>query len=55
MFGLIFAAIGYKRRARPAPPRWAESLKEMTGKDPLLDRVGQRMSWVRSLAPQLSW
>jgi hypothetical protein len=54
MFDPIFAAIGYKRQPRPAPPQWAESIKEMTGRDPLLDRVGQRMSWVRSLAPQLS-
>ncbi len=54
MFDPIFFAIGYKRQPRPAVPRWAEFIKEMTGRDPLLDRVGQRMSWIKSLAPQLS-
>jgi len=54
MFDPISAALGFKRQPRPAPLRWAESIKEMTGRDPLLERVGQRMTWVRSLAPQLS-
>jgi Putative transposase len=51
----IFAATGHKRPPRPAPLRWAESLKQMSGKDPLLDRTGQRMYWVRRLAPQPSY
>jgi hypothetical protein len=54
MFNPIFAALSFKRQPRPSPPRWAESIKEMTGRDPLLDRVGQRMSWIRSLTPQQS-
>jgi hypothetical protein len=54
MFDRIFAAIGYKRQRRPTPPRWAESLKEMTGRDPLLDPAGQRMHWVRRLEPQIA-
>ncbi|HEY1936893.1 MAG TPA: transposase [Candidatus Angelobacter sp.] len=55
MFDPIFAAIGYKRLPRPTPPRWAESRKQMLGgQDPLLDRTGQRMNWVRRLAPQPS-
>ena len=54
MFELIFAAIGHKRRPRPTPPRWADSRKQMSGQDPLVDRTGQRMNWVRRLAPQTS-
>jgi hypothetical protein len=54
MFDPIFAAIGYKRQPRPARLRWALSLKELTGRDPLLDSRGQQMRWVRRLAPQTS-
>jgi Putative transposase len=54
MFDQIFAAIGQKRRARPTPPRWADSRKQMSGQDPLVDKIGQRMYWVRRLAPQAS-
>jgi len=54
MFELIFAAIGHKRRPRPTPPRWADSRKQMSGKDPRLDQTGQQMNWVRRLAPQAS-
>lgn len=51
----IFAATGYKRSPRPKPLRWAESLKQMSGRDPLLDQTAQRMYWVRRLAPQPSY
>ena len=54
MFDRIFTVIGYKRQPRPAPPRWAESLKRLTGRDPLRDSMGQRMHWVRRLAPQIA-
>lgn len=54
MFDRIFSSIGCKRQPRPTPPRWAESLKELSGRDPLLDSTGQRMKWVRQLAPQAS-
>jgi hypothetical protein len=54
MFDPIFAAIGYKRQPRPTTPRWAESIKELTGHDPLLDSTGQRMQWVRHLEPQVA-
>jgi Putative transposase len=54
MFDQIFAAVGYKRQARPRPPRWAESIKELTGRDPLLDLTGQRMHWVSHLEPQIA-
>ena len=49
MFDQIFAAIGHKRRPRPTPPRWADSRKQLSGRDPLLDSIGQRMRWVRRL------
>jgi hypothetical protein len=52
MFDRIFADIGYKRRSCPSPPRWAESLREMTGRNPVIDPKGQRMALVRRLAPQ---
>jgi hypothetical protein len=53
-FEQIFAAIGCKRQPRPTPPQWAESLKRLTGRDPLLDPIGQRMHWARRLAPQIA-
>lgn len=55
MFDQIFAAIGYKRQPRPTPPSWAESLKQMTRRDPLLDSTGQRMHWVRHLVPEITY
>jgi hypothetical protein len=54
MFDRIFSSIGCKRRPHPAPPHWAESLKQMTGRDPLLDSTGQQMRWVRHLKPQIA-
>jgi Putative transposase/Transposase zinc-binding domain len=47
----IFAMLGQKRRSRPKPRRWADSLKQDFGCDPLLDTTGKRMKWVRRLAP----
>lgn len=52
MFDLIFAVIGRNRRPRPAPPRWADCRKQLSGLDPLLDRTGQRMHWIGRFAPQ---
>ena len=54
-FDRMFSAIGCKRHPRPDPPRWAQSRKELSGQDPLLDRTGQRMYWARRLAPQASF
>lgn len=51
-FDAIFSAIGRKRQPKPKPPRWADSLKESSGHDPLLDPTGQRMNWAWRLAPQ---
>jgi Putative transposase/Transposase zinc-binding domain len=53
-FDQIFAAIGHKRRPRPTPPRWADSRKQLFGRDPLLDPTGERMRWVRHLAPAVA-
>ena len=55
MFDRMFSAIGCKRHPRPDPPRWAQSRKELSGQDPLLDRTGQRMYWARRLGPQASF
>ena len=54
MFDRIFSSIGCRRQPPPAPPRWAESLRQMTGRDPLLDSTGQQMRWVRHLKPQIA-
>ena len=50
----IFAILGQKRRPRPKPRRWADSLKRDFGHDPLLDQTGKRMKWVRRLPPKVS-
>ena len=50
----IFAILGQKRRPRPRPVRWADSIKRDFGKDPLLDHMDNRMKWVRRLAPVAS-
>jgi hypothetical protein len=54
VFDAIFAAIGHNRQPKPAPLYWADSLKQMTGRDPLMDAAGQRMIWVGRLAPEAS-
>ena len=50
----IFALLGQEQRPRPKPRRWAESLKRDFGQDPLLDRKGKRMKWVRRILPKVS-
>jgi len=50
----IFAILGQERRARPKPRPWADSIKRDFGDDPLLDHMGNRMKWVRQLAPKAS-
>jgi len=52
MFDLIFAAVGHKRLPHPPSPRWADGRKQLSGKDPLVDRTGQRMHWVGRFAAQ---
>jgi len=54
MLDRIFSSIGCKRQPPPTPPCWAESRKQMTGRDPLVDSTGQRMRWTRHLKPQIA-
>jgi hypothetical protein len=49
---VVFAILGQKQKPRPKPRRWADSLKRDFGHDPLLDQTGNRMKWVRRLAPK---
>jgi hypothetical protein len=48
----LFLILGEKPRPRPKPRPWADSIKRDFGRDPLLHPMGQRMKWVRRLAPQ---
>ena len=48
----IFAILGQKRRPRPKPRPWADSVKRDFGHDPLLDQTGTRMKWVRRIPPK---
>ena len=50
----IFAILGQERRLRPKPRRWADSLKRDFGYDPLLDKGGETMKWVRRMPPTVS-
>jgi len=50
----VFALIGQKQRPRPKARPWADSIKADFGIHPLLDVEGNRMKWVRRLAPQKS-
>lgn len=51
---LILVSIGQKRKTRPKPLLWADSLRQTFKRDPLLDKTGQRMHWVRRIAPATS-
>jgi Putative transposase len=46
----IFFVFGQKRRPRPKPLSWAWLIKHTFGRDPRLDRTGNRMKWVRRLS-----
>ena len=50
----IFCILGQKRRPRPKPRPWAESIERDFGRNPLLDHMGKRMKWVRRVAPKAS-
>jgi hypothetical protein len=45
-FALIFALLRTKRRPRPRPLSWAESIKRYFGRNPLIDSLGKRMEFV---------
>jgi hypothetical protein len=47
----IFAILGTKQRPRPNRKPWAASIEEQFGGNPLLDRDGHPMKFVRHLAP----
>jgi hypothetical protein len=47
----LFALLGHVKRPRPARLSWANSLRKHFGVDPLVDRHGQSMHWVRRLKP----
>lgn len=48
----MFAILRQKRMPPPKTRRWAHSLMQDFGRDPLLDRAGNRMKWVRRVAPR---
>jgi len=50
----IFAILRQKRRPRPKPRPWAESIERDFGHDPRLDHTGKRMKRVGRLAPKAS-
>jgi hypothetical protein len=50
----VFAILGQKRRQRPKPRPWADSIKRDFGRNPLLDHKGEEMKWARRLAPRAS-
>jgi Putative transposase len=50
----VFHLLGQDQRPRPRPRTWANSLRRDFGRDPLLEQSGNRMKWVRRLAPKIS-
>ena len=42
----MFALLGQHKRPKPPRQRWADSLKEHFGVDPLIDASGNRMKWI---------
>ena len=51
---IVFALLRQKRRPRPVRLGWAESRRRDFGVDPLIDRLGNRMTWSGRVTPQLS-
>jgi hypothetical protein len=50
----VFVILGQKQQPRPKPHRWADSIKHSFGYDPLLDRSGNKMKWVRRIPPNIT-
>jgi Putative transposase len=50
----LFVLLGQERRPRPKTLSWRNSLRQCFGVDPLVDRSGQRMKWVRRQKPVVS-
>jgi len=42
----LFNLLGERRRRRPQPLSWRESVKKCFGVDPMIDSFGQEMYWV---------
>ncbi len=49
----LFVLLGQERQPRPRRLSWRNSLRQYFGVDPLLDRNGQLMKWVRRAKPLL--
>ena len=47
----VFALVNQERRGKPRRLQWSTSLQKCFGVDPLVDRNGQRMRWVRRIPP----
>ena len=50
----VFALLGQQRLGKPRRLRWAVALKKYFGVDPLLDKWGERMTWIGRLEPATS-
>ena len=50
----LFAVLRQPKRPRPLRLSWAASIKRDFNRDPLIDGSGQRMRWVRRVAPQIA-
>ena len=47
----LFALLGQERRPRPKRSSWRNSLRQCFGVDPLVDRTGEPMKWIRRQKP----
>ena len=47
----LFFLLGQERRPRPKRLSWRNSLRQCFGVDPLVDRTGEPMKWVRRQKP----
>jgi cytochrome P450 len=48
---VVFAFLGQPPRPKPQRQRWADSLKQHFGVDPLIDKFGNPMHWVGRRQP----
>ncbi len=48
----VFTILGQTPKPRPRPLSWSLSIKRDFGWDPLLDRQGNRMRWIRRIDPK---
>jgi hypothetical protein len=50
----LFFLLGQEMRPRPKRLSWRNSLRQCFGVDPLVDRTGEPMKWVRRQKPAVS-